>query len=789
MGGGRGGGGVSALPPDDVGISTRIPSIGRAVRFTLRLRAPADAPLRAGRSVLLHVGGREVARQTVTLDLAAAEFLDVPLSWTPTADGWHTLTFSVQTTGAKPAVVARLTRTLPVTARPLYFVWFGAPQSFQWCNVPTTVEKKDVEWWRWRGAWPCAWKAGVCNKAWSAAQFTASYNDAPCIAIDEVGPLDALGTRIMDAVRAHKAAHPGGLRAIWFMGAHPYWRDFRDCVDLYVPEIYLNYGSNHLGAFDRYLRVARGAGVSDRMIPGLGINVITDDQKRPKVTPTKADVLRQIRHLKAIAPDLRGVGFFTSSSAAPGVAEYGDQLCLEYYIRPVLSVVPGSLRARAKGKSVTLTARLRNCGGMAARAARVEFGEGYGAQFRALALRRLPSLPAGQEVEVTATLPGHDGVRLYGARVPPAEGVTILNEAEWAVVARSLPTAGPVLCLPAAPAAGGIPCFATVPEGAGVALAYPLTPDGRRGEPAAACVLPGLPGSKTVTLSWVPRQPDRERPQAYQMAEGPPAPTAPPAMARQSGDTLTAAGAGYVAVLDLAGDRITSLRTTVGPEILGSPWVFACTGHEGFQKAQVRESPAGVLVTLPFAGEKAEGFSRYFLYRHAAVIRVERFFRPRGVVQVASSSEGCRFPQQGGVYALQAGVGGPVQRGELRDGTTYRDLLFGYLGEAPGAGNADKAGWFDFCTPQGAGLGVAIGRRWSAAHSDVSYDVTRYYDGGDWIQVMNLWGKELSIGEPQSQILYLVPHAPVDLRDAGVTPPAQALWESVHHPATVVPGL
>ena len=71
----------------------------------------------------------------------------------------------------------------------------------------------------------------------------------------------------------------------------------------------------------------------------LGINIIRDKEtKEPKVVPTKEDVLRQIRHIKRIAPDMPGIAFFTSYSAAPGVAEYADELCGEYFVKPLLTI-------------------------------------------------------------------------------------------------------------------------------------------------------------------------------------------------------------------------------------------------------------------------------------------------------------------------------------------------------------------------------------------------------------------------------------------------------------------
>jgi hypothetical protein len=147
-------------------------------------------------------------------------------------------------------------------------------------------------------------------------------------------------------------------------------------------------------------------------------------------------------------------------------------------------------------------------------------------------------------------------------------------------------------------------------------------------------------------------------------------------------------------------------------------------------------------------------------------------------MKVTVSAEGCGLRQRGGVYALQPGVGGPIRRGQLRDSSDYCDLLFGYLGASPSPDNARLAGWFDcaFAQDGGGGLGVALERRWEAAHSDVGYDVTRYYDGSDGLSVLNLWGKELAVRAPQTQIVYLLPHGPLALDQPTVVGPAQRLW-------------
>ena len=41
----------------------------------------------------------------------------------------------------------------------------------------------------------------MCYKKWSVEQFTKSYNDSSWIAIDEIGPYDETGRKIIAAVR------------------------------------------------------------------------------------------------------------------------------------------------------------------------------------------------------------------------------------------------------------------------------------------------------------------------------------------------------------------------------------------------------------------------------------------------------------------------------------------------------------------------------------------------------------------------------------------------------------
>lgn len=197
----------------------------------------------------------EPVEALLSLDLGPAERTDARFEWTPARNGRFDLVFELD----EPH--CRVTRSVAVTARRLFFVWFGSPKDFQWCNVPTTVKPEDEAWWLRRGAIPAAWKGGVCYKEWPIERFVETWGDRDFIAIDEVGGPGETTDKFIEAWTRLKREKPNQWIAVWYMGAHRYWADVKHLVDLFVPEIYLNYHGNHLGKFDAYLNIARRAGV------------------------------------------------------------------------------------------------------------------------------------------------------------------------------------------------------------------------------------------------------------------------------------------------------------------------------------------------------------------------------------------------------------------------------------------------------------------------------------------------------------------------------------------------
>ncbi|MBC7238366.1 MAG: hypothetical protein H5T69_21205, partial [Chloroflexi bacterium] len=158
------------------------------------------------------------------------------------------------------------------------------------------------------------------------------------------------------------------------------------------------------------------------------------------------------------------------------------------------------------------------------------------------------------------------------------------------------------------------------------------------------------------------------------------------------------------------------------------------------------------------------GYSDYIFYHQSPIIEIRRIIKPIRELEIQNAREGARFPQRGGKYQAYPGEDAlRVDRGNLIDSNEYRDIYFGYLGASPSPENCLKAGWFDFSWNEPPlGLGVGIIERWKNSKSR-TYDVTRYYDGGDWIDIFYIFQTNAKISSPQRSFVLLLPHRDCDL--------------------------
>ncbi|MCD6350657.1 MAG: hypothetical protein J7M26_00950, partial [Armatimonadetes bacterium] len=586
--------------------------------------------------------------------------------------------------------------------------------------------------------------------------------------------------------------------------------ELKDLLDFFLPEIYLNYTGYNVGRFDDIIAHARKCGVFEKMLVGLGINVVKNKDGSIRCRPTPEEIVEEIRYLKQIAPDLRGLAFFTYGSAEPAVRAAVDRACRDYFLVPVADLV--KVRAVPElarpGRRAEARCLVRNAGAMPGRGFEVSCWQGdeklavtrldLGAgEERTVRLAVVPPVAAGElRVEVSAPA---GGSRLRTGRTAPVVRMRDVR-AVFAAPPLDVPSPpGPVwLALPIKPSADGAagasaataaPCAPS--PSAPVAAVAPLSALGKSG-PTVPCDVIAFPDGERFLCWQAPALPARhwcfwralEGREGGRQRDGKGALT----VHRSGTQRIEISTPVYHAVLDCSQDALVSLQA--GPrhvELLKSPWRVSWKAWQGFGKAQIREGQSTLQVTVPVEGKQLSGWSSYVFYPQ--MVEIRRRFRVReGALVVASASEGARIEQREGTFALQFGVGARPSRGRLQVASKYRDLYFGSRSLGPEA--AKQPGWFDFSWlgEKAAGLGVAIGETWRTRGSRAGYDVTRYYDGSDWIEVAYVWGgKETKVTEGASR-LFLVPHGPLDLEDEEVVPPAQALWLRLHAPARRLTG-
>ncbi len=768
--------------PDGIAISKAIPKVGDEVLIRVQVQ-PRQVEETDSLKLRLQVQGPDGERsfgadsRLFANPMGSAEAV---FSWTPGRNGWHKLRI-ILPDGEGPSL------QVPVVQREVHIGWYGPfeePPFPRYMTLGMNIRDADRDVWLRRGVIPAAWKGGNCYGDWSREKFLESWSQPKWIAIDEfMGPPE-VREKLTWALKELKRRHPDHFVALW-LGSGYLSQELGQAVDLFMPEVYLNYHNNHLGHLTRAVKKARQEGVPDKTIIGLGLN---DREHGAPTDPTRELVLRQFRHLKRIAPDLPGLAFFNFYGAPPGMVEYVDRLCYDYFIGPLVTLTDAKLRLSGDsfhaGEKVSLAAEIRNIGNMDVRGAlRVKLVDDNGHR---LALLKVEDLRVGEERTVQFDVPMPKGIHVVKAQVLRSSGYAILDGSAQAVLAnaqwprlkshRQLIVAVP-------PVQGGRDSIAELP------LDDSLKPKNER----IAVIEYGQDGHPLGevaseqagdTVCWIlPGKTDSWR--FFGLYTVPvTAQSVAPVVSRSNDGMIVAQNTDIRMVIDPSKDAVTDLRlSNADRNILGGPWTMSCPGYQDFGEPMVHEGPLFATITIPFRSELAEGETIYRFPRMGGAIEITRRFKPLKAMEIKGASEGASFKQQGGTYALQAGVGAFMERGTLQDTSEYRDLLFGYLGGHPAEENSTLCGWFDFSCPEkiGGGLGVAIRKRWRDAASR-TYDVTRYYDAADRIDIYYVYNHPTLIGREQTSTVYLIPHAAMDLTDDDVVPPAKAVWEALHTP-------
>ncbi len=786
--------GAAALPRLSVYVSRAIPWVGRPVsgRAVLRGTHPGEK----WRLVLKleTPDGRNLRLAAKTASAGPGGCADLQTTFIIAKPGWYRLSAQALGPADRPRLQAHF--QLPVTRKRVDFAWYQAEngRELRWPTIQLTAGKPEQQrYWRRRGVLPARWCGAACGKDKPESFFARKWSNFPAIAIDEFGGTPEVCEKFCRALKTARRRRPDEFIAVWFTGASQYWTRLRNTIDLFLPEVYLNYGPYHLTRFDALVRTARKHRVFHKMLPGLGINVVRNKDGAIRRRPTIAELVREIAYLKQIAPDLRGLAFFTYSSAEPAVRAAMDQACRDYFLAPVADLVSARVvpESAPPATPLALRIRIRNAGGMPALpgipVAVFEHG-------RPLARASVP-LASGEEKTLHLAVHLPPGCHELEVRIPQSPGLTRLRNRRRIPVVR-LPAAPriPVLYVPPLPLPfpWGIPlevrCKSTAfpdSETTITAAKFPLSP--RISVPAWNETTPSGAGR----LYLLPPPLPAEHSQFWQLRPATPAATpsprpAPGPVCPKSG-IFRYRGTTYTAELDLNSDQIRSIRTRDdNRELLRGPWRMKWKAWNGFGPAKTIRFLEMVEVRIPVNNEKIRGETRYLFC--PGCIEIQRWFTASKPVTVTYAAEGAEFAQHPGAYAAQFGVGAEPGHGRLAVSRKYRDIYFGSPDLTPES--AQKGGWFDFAwnPPYAAGLGVVIARQWRRRASKVGYDVTRWYDASDWLEIIQVWNRPISTRGETSRI-FLLPHGYADFTNPKTVSAAAALWQRLHAPARILSAL
>jgi len=429
-------------------------TVRATVQGTLERTVPATVIIR-GRK------GRAVARREVVLEPGNGE-AEGTTRWTPTRNGLMRIEAIIDPRNEIPEEnesnnEASLELPVVIPGRLPMFPWFSERTYLRWANIwAGGINQGNIKRWRERGVMPLAWKWGGYNMPGNPTEeeFFKSYSDAgdcPGIAIDEFGyyPLAKNIARHEAALRGllrAKQAHPENYVLAWHSGAfYPEQAAlYRNAADLVVLESYCFYwapkGLQTDNAYDFLDMKMQAAREVDLLTASgtPGAKCITSVDLRPE-TFNRGELEQVIRHLRRRWPEMRGFGIFgglipkdaTEAQRAKGTADeqFVDRLCFEYFVGPVVTLMPQSLWVTRKDDgSLVITLAISNIGGMDSGPVRVVLLD----EGRRIGGFEVAEVPAGDDRRTDRILLRHPwtpapGLHHLIARIETAEAAKVLD--------------------------------------------------------------------------------------------------------------------------------------------------------------------------------------------------------------------------------------------------------------------------------------------------------------------------------------------------------------------------
>ncbi|MBQ9335928.1 MAG: hypothetical protein IJS14_01365 [Lentisphaeria bacterium] len=332
-----------------------------------------------------------------------------------------------------------------VTARPLYFPWFGhiRDQEMVKCRYANMVlaqdyrilkgeeaerhpwpqfaltdpDEAEIRYWKKRGALACAWKASFLrNKGDYTAEELVKYLEYQYaeypfdgVMIDELGAYDyekIRDGRMVNGLKEFAKRHTDQFLALWICGA---LKDpMADLVkrpggktgyDLLMLEVYFNYKIPEMRDLHPFSYLQEGIDSAHRqdILPQCVFTIgIHGNYDKYDILPEELEP--QYRYIRYHAPSMPGIGFYAAHCRNQELVGLCDRLCEKYFIRPVITAYPETVWVTEQPDGADLNVEVLNIGGTDSGPVAVRFYDGNPAWGTApFAEQEIESLPAPNE--------------------------------------------------------------------------------------------------------------------------------------------------------------------------------------------------------------------------------------------------------------------------------------------------------------------------------------------------------------------------------------------------------
>lgn len=387
----------------DLTLSRRIPIRGERIELRARIRNDGDEPATDVPIdlTLTDRDGKELTTHRAMIDVKAADSTSIAVEWTPEANGFYR--FSVMIDAEEQIAESdeknnTASWEFPVVFRRLYFNKWGADiKDLRYLNM-SSVGYYTPEYWH---------RFGSIALHWAGARIDPDDPEAAKSYIEHVGKLlgDGYDGIIIDEIGAYagpgirKTArmwegifqdlrnnHPQMELWIWNSGAlRPELAEvYRRAGAIVLLELYEEWftAAFHTHSFHSYLDLGISAARRADLLNLDGsphATILCPGVSHYHGGMARDQIEDQVRYIKKQAPEAPGISFYGGddewSVALDSLNGFLDELCLKYYIMPVVTVSPHwiwlSDYGPVAGDEITVRTRIHNVGAMEAREVQV----------------------------------------------------------------------------------------------------------------------------------------------------------------------------------------------------------------------------------------------------------------------------------------------------------------------------------------------------------------------------------------------------------------------------------